>query len=212
MKRDKLGRFIRNTELPLDKLHALYWKEGMTLEEIAEQYNCAGTLVLYWMEKLGIPRRERVTEQFLENEKTRFKQGHTPWNEGLHIYLGGKRFQKGQIPWNKGKPMSEEHIRNWFKSVEAKPNKAELRLLSILQRINPSWRYVGDGSLIIAGKCPDYWDGDGHLVELYGEYWHRGDDPQERIDFFREHGYNCVIFWERETKDESLVCLFSFLT
>ncbi len=207
MDRASQGQFVKGiapwnkgeSKLPLDELHDLYWEEGLTLEEIAEKYSCDPTLIIHWMEKLGIRRRERVTEKFLEEgKKTRFKQGHTPWNKGLHKYLGGKRFQKGQIPWNKGKPMSDEHLRNWFKSVEAKPNKAELRLLEILQGEDPAWRYVGDGALIIDGKCPDFYDGDHGLMELFGDYWHRGEDPQERIDFFAERGYECRVVWERE--------------
>lgn len=29
------------------------------------------------------------------------RMGKSPWNKGIHIYLGGKKFEKGSIPWNK---------------------------------------------------------------------------------------------------------------
>src|SRR4030066_2549233 len=37
------------------------------------------------------------------------------------------------------------------------PNKSELKLFSIINNIYPNeWKFVGDGSFIIDGKCPDY--------------------------------------------------------
>lgn len=107
-------------------------------------------------------------------------------------------YGKHPVAWNKGKPLSSEHLRNVLKANAVKPNKAELRLLSILQRVNPAWRYVGDGSLVIDGKCPDFWDGDKGLVELFGDYWHEGENPQDRVAFFAERGYSCRVIWEHE--------------
>jgi len=40
----------------------------------------------------------------------RFKKGYTPWNKGLHVYLGGYRYPKGHIPWNKGKRYTNPKI------------------------------------------------------------------------------------------------------
>ena len=40
-----------------------------------------------------------------------FLKGHTPWNKGLHKYLGGG-FKKGSIPWNKGKKCYYMTVRN----------------------------------------------------------------------------------------------------
>jgi len=79
------------------------------------------------------------------------------------------------------------------------PNKKESQLLSILEPFG--FKYVGDGQLIINGKCPDFWNGDHKLIELYGDYWHADDNPQERIDFFAEEGYNTIVLWEHELKD-----------
>jgi len=42
--------------------------------------------------------------------------GQTPWNKGLHIYLGGKRFEKGQTPWNKGKKYELKNKKGWINS------------------------------------------------------------------------------------------------
>jgi hypothetical protein len=101
----------------------------------------------------------------------------------------------------KGKPKSTEHVRNVLKANAVKPNKSELRLLGILRGLDSNWRYVGDGSLVIDGRCPDFWDGGNRLVELFGGFWHRDDDPQERVDFFARRGYDCVVVWDSELKD-----------
>lgn len=81
------------------------------------------------------------------------------------------------------------------------PNKPESLLLELLESTYPSeWKFVGDGQLIIAGRNPDFWNGDHKLLEMWGDYWHKGEDPQERIDLFRRYGYNTLIIWECELK------------
>ena len=39
------------------------------------------------------------------------------------------------------------------------------------------------------------------LIEFYGDYWHRNDDPQDRINFFKSHNYDCIVIWEKELKN-----------
>lgn len=33
-------------------------------------------------------------------------------------------------------------------------------------------------------------------------YWHDGDDEQERINYFKEYGFDTLIIWEHEMQDE----------
>jgi very-short-patch-repair endonuclease len=83
-----------------------------------------------------------------------------------------------------------------------RPNKQEFALASILNELVPNeFKYVGDGGLVIDGKCPDFTNGDHKLIELYGDYFHRGQNPQKRIDFFKERGYDCCVVWEHELRD-----------
>ena len=92
-----------------------------------------------------------------------------------------------------------EFVKKQMKSRGVKPNKTELKLEKVV--IPFGFRYVGDGQLIIGGKCPDYWDGDHKLIEHYGDYYYKGQDPQDRIDYFAKFGYETLIIWEHELKD-----------
>ena len=89
-----------------------------------------------------------------------------------------------------------------------RPNKQELLLQSILNENFPDeWKYVGDGQLIIGRKCPDFTNINGkkELIEYYGNYWHNGEDPTDRINLFARYGYRTLIIWENELKNENLL-------
>ena len=99
-----------------------------------------------------------------------------------------------------------EFLKTWLDSLHIKPNKLERYFDDILQRKFPSqWKYVGDGQLIIGGKWPDFANINGRkqLIELYGDYWHKGENPQEKIEHFRAFGYETLVIWEHELNDLS---------
>lgn len=84
------------------------------------------------------------------------------------------------------------------------PNKQEIKLMELLDSLYPGeWKFVGDGTVFINGKCPDYININGQkkLIELFGDYWHKGDNPQDRIDVFRPFGFDTLVIWERELKN-----------
>lgn len=135
------------------------------------------------------------------------------WNKGKECFkkernpFYGKRHTKEtrlRISSVKTRQMKDPSLLRRCLSCR-KPNKSELKLLSILQKVNPSWRYVGDGKLIISGKCPDFSDNNGKLIELFGRHWHEPEEERERADFFKERGYVTLVIWEHELKDEMAV-------
>jgi len=84
------------------------------------------------------------------------------------------------------------------------PNKTELFLDKFLGNLLPSeYKFVGDGQFILAGKCPDFVNINGQkkIVELYGDYWHKNDNPQDRINLFKQFGYETLVIWEHELKE-----------
>jgi G:T-mismatch repair DNA endonuclease (very short patch repair protein) len=84
-----------------------------------------------------------------------------------------------------------------------KPNRAELSLLTLLAPFG--FRYVGDGALMIGRKNPDFVDEHRHIIELYGDYWHAGQDPAPRIAYFAQRGWDCLVIWEHELQDSVVV-------
>jgi len=116
--------------------------------------------------------------------------------------------------------MSESKKRSWQnseyveKQKEArniKPNILEQKLGEILQQILPNeYKYVGDFSLTIGGKNPDFVNVNSQkkIIEFFGDYWHdknsflQAETPQERIALFKQYGWDTLIIWERELYDD----------
>ena len=107
-----------------------------------------------------------------------------------------RREHKRQVMLSKWQ--DEGYAREQIKSFKMTPNHAELALEKLISPLG--FRFVGDGQLMVGRRCPDFWDGGTRLVELYGDYWHRGDDPAARVSYFQERGYNCLVVWESELK------------
>ena len=94
----------------------------------------------------------------------------------------------------------DEYVRAQMVARQVVPNQLELATADWLNPLG--FQFVGDGQLIIAGKCPDFWDGNKKLIEIYGDYWHAGQDPHDRIDLFKAEGYDCIVIWESELNTE----------
>ena len=140
------------------------------------------------------------------SEKTKEKislatKGRIAWNRGIPMDENTKR--KLSIA-KKGKQITEEHLKNILKGNNIKPNKAERQLDVLLNYYLPNeYRYVGNGDFILGGKCPDFLNVNGKkkLIELYGDYWHRNHNPQNRIAHFKKFGFDTLIIWGHELKN-----------
>ena len=103
-----------------------------------------------------------------------------------------------------------EHIEKMMKALHIKPNKPEKQLLKLLNELfSNEYVYNGDFSagITINRKIPDFVNINGKkkLIELYGDYWHKDDNPQDRIDLFKQYGYETLVIWEHELEDMKLV-------
>ena len=84
-----------------------------------------------------------------------------------------------------------------------RPNKAEDKLFFILNKLYPGeWKYTGDFSFMIGSKNPDFVNSNGQkkCIELFGDYWHKGQDPKDREKIFAEYGWDTLVVWECELK------------
>jgi len=87
------------------------------------------------------------------------------------------------------------------KLLYQKENMVEKKVDSYLNKNFPNqWKFVGDGQVWIARKNPDFLNinGEKKIIEVFGNYWHRNDDGQDRIKHFKKYGFETLILWESE--------------
>jgi len=96
------------------------------------------------------------------------------------------------------------YVKKVMEGRHLSPNKAELKLFKILEKMYPGeWKFTGDFSFTINGKCPDFVNCNGQkkVIEFNGTYWHQNDVPGEREGIFAEFGYDTLIIWDTEMKN-----------
>jgi very-short-patch-repair endonuclease len=158
----------------------------------------------YWLGKKRPDMSKRLIGKPLpETTKRKMRENHKG-TLGLNLSETTKeKIRKAQRKlWQ-----NPEYVAKSFKAFRVKPTKPEIFLTNLLQEILPNeYRYVGDGQFVLAGKCPDFMNINGQkkLIELFGDYWHRGQNPQDRIDIFKEHGFDTLIIWQSELEDNNL--------
>jgi len=42
-------------------------------------------------------------------------------------------------------------------------------------------------------------------IELFGNYWHKAEEAEERKKIFAEYGFETLIIWENELKNEEAI-------
>ena len=107
---------------------------------------------------------------------------------------------------------NSDYRKRWFEAFYNSnrkigcPTSLEIQLMGLLDLLFPhEWKYVGDGQLILGGKCPDFVNINGRkqLIEIYGDYWHRGENPEDRINFFKKYGFITLIIWGHKLKSKA---------
>ena len=114
---------------------------------------------------------------------------------------------KGKKHWQDPK-----YIKIMIKARRTQPNKAELKLNSILQSILPNEHVlnVKGNIMVLGGKIPDFVNINGRkkVIELFGNYWHKErlrnytETEKGRIEYFKKFGWDTLIIWEQELNNE----------
>jgi hypothetical protein len=108
-----------------------------------------------------------------------------------------KMSERGKLIWQD--PGFQKKMRE---ALNRKPNKLEKEFYTEVRKHIPSLKYVGDGTFTVEAKNPDFILAEGeeptNCVDLFGDYWHKGEDPSERIELFRSEGYDLFVVWERD--------------
>lgn len=89
-------------------------------------------------------------------------------------------------------------------TMNIKPSNPE----KVFDKITPNnIRYTGNGTWCrrtkIKYRNPDFKiTGQNKVIEIYGDYWHRNDDPKDIIQEYKEIGIECIVLWEHEVYEE----------
>jgi hypothetical protein len=150
----------------------------------------------------------KVRAKFLDNhwsksdKRLEIISDNSKWHknrskQGGHNYSKDHMIKMAVSSWMD----KDDHVKSILMGNQIKPNKKEAQLMILLNDLFPhDYKYTGDGKIIIGGKCPDFTNVNGQkkLVELFGDYWHKGEDPSDRINHFLRYGYYTLVIWERE--------------
>lgn len=107
-----------------------------------------------------------------------------------------------KILW-KDQSYKDKQLKLIYSSMNIHPNKPEAIILNLLDKNYPNeWKFAGDFSCIINGKSPDFVNKkQKKIIELFGDYWHKGQNPKDRENIFKPFGYRTLIIWENELKN-----------
>ena len=194
-------------------------KQSKTLKRLYVE----GKIIPYWLgKKFSAEMRAKLSEHAKKRtkEKTPFYGKHFSKEAKLKLSKSkmGKKLSEetkrkiGAISkklWQNPE-YREKVIKSVFKSLNKKPNKQEQLLNQFLQENFPNeWKFVGDGKLIVNGKCPDFVNVNGQkkIIELFGDYWH--NNPKTKYhqteegtkEHYAKYGYKTLIIWEKELKN-----------
>jgi G:T-mismatch repair DNA endonuclease (very short patch repair protein) len=39
------------------------------------------------------------------------------------------------------------------------------------------------------------------LIEIWGDYWHKNQNPEDVINHYKKYGFDCLVVWEHELKN-----------
>jgi len=149
---------------------------------------------------IGHPVSERARVKMSVAGKKRWNAEYRAWQ----VSAGKKRWQDPQF------------VARVMASRNAKPNKAELLLDSIIQKACPGeYEYTGDGKISLHGLIPDWFNINGKkaVIELFGDYWHSPEVIENRwqrselgrLMAYNSLGFKCLVIWEHELKDEKTI-------
>ena len=86
-----------------------------------------------------------------------------------------------------------------MKKINVKPNKLESYVMSLMKDFSLSFKYVGNGYTFIAGKNPDFINFEKKkIIEVFGNYWHKKEEEEERTIHFKKYGYDTLVLWEND--------------
>jgi len=235
--RNYTGLRVKELPLSSEEIVNLYVSDGLSAPAIAAQCNCDPTTIASRLKQAGVVLRKGTVYDYARVAASeRMKNYHrrhstkgdaNPFFGKTHNHetrVKIRRARAGQVfsrevLIKRGESLKKawasltvEERNDRFRATRqtARPNKPESYVLSLLEFAFPGeWAYVGDGKLMINGFNPDFANINGQkkLIEVFGTYWHMGENARDRAKVFEPFGYKTLVIWEHELCDGSaLLC------
>lgn len=113
-----------------------------------------------------------------------------------------------QLLWKRPK-----FVKRMMEKLHVKPNKPESKLIRLIDDNNLPFDYVGDGSALIGGLCPDFLHNEERkIIEIFGRIYHDPSISFKKINWKRQYwgrkaifsqlGYDTLIIWDDELGNE----------
>lgn len=162
-----------------------------------------------WNKGLTKETDERVNQSALHLSKPRSEQGK------MNIKQASIKRSKNPV-WRENNLKANRLIADSKRGVSRppeimkkilqvnKPTDIERKFIELIKKHNLPYRYVGNGDLWISNMNPDFININGkkQVVEVNGDFWHKGQNPQDRINRFKQYGFDCIVIWGKEMKGE----------
>lgn len=119
------------------------------------------------------------------------------------------KWSKQMKEWWAVESNKNKRVEQILKGLMKRPTLLEQKFIDIISKNNLPYKYVGDGSLIIGGKNPDFVNINGQkiVIELANTYFHDMENYFESRDkIFSVYGYRTLVIWEeKQMKNEKHV-------
>ena len=193
------------------------WSEAHTGKVLTESHigNMKAGLRRKWSDPLYKAKMKRMHKEVWKNPEMKEKQ-----HQALIEMWERPRHREKVLATIAEKWLNPEFRDKQIKAMRMgnniKPNKPETIILELLGNMYPNeWEFVGDGSLVMRGLCPDFFNVNGKraVILFHGLYWHLWKKQKENPYLTREEveerdigryeslGYDCLIIWEDELDD-----------
>ena len=186
------------------------WNVGLTKETDERVNEQAEKQSITQKEYYATEEGQGWLDRNLRGENSNF-YGRRSWCYGLtkESSDGLKVISKKMIKRWKDPEFVKELINSWHRGGKGQ-TRPEKDIDSIVQIVIPKeYKFNGNFELgiTIGGKIPDFVNVNGKkkAIDLFGDYWHDGEDPQVRIDLFKKYGWDLLVIWEHELKDRDAV-------
>lgn len=196
-------RQLKEKGVTEEVLEDLYINQRLSMREIDKRLGCN---VSYYLKYFDIAIRKNTDHnQYVEWTKERRN------NHILAIRKYWSTPESRQLASNR---MLKLLASGWRPNISGLgtmkfPTNPEKKLMNFINIACPNqYEYVGTNKVTFKTESgnikPDFLHKERNkVIEMFGDYWHRGEDSQDRVNKFAQIGFDCLVIWEHELKEKT---------